>query len=460
MANYTDGMSQQAIDRFRGGKSFGAADRKRYDSFVEQTKGLDRDAAMQAYQGGNFGANDRKRYDEIMSKRPSAQEFKDEKQKQVTTGQEKIPNQSGGEMRAAVEPGEGRSYTGDPKKDFGNTQPVPTGQQNIPEKDQQMTTGQENIPVSLGGTKPDGPSDGPRAEAKDRANQYSMQYGASKDFFGHKDYHAARAGGASNEDILKQLDSNPNQLRGGNVKGGGGLYDQIKAGNVPGPKGQGQGSNNNNNNTTNSNNTNIEDSFNTDIRDSFNTELDQKNDTNINNTQEQNVSQSNPQTSTVTGNNNYVNQMQDNSIRNYGGDNRSFVYNSQSAGGGKYTETPASMATLAGFYAPDDSHGAQAARLDRNQTLNRDAQKKYKNTSHIAEGAIARAGRNSYIDPKALDKRIHERSMYHDARSKVQGGNIFGDLFGMNGPTWNSAKPAAEIEKPDFEKMYDTYTDF
>ena len=73
--------------------------------------------------------------------------------------------------------------------------------------------------------------------------------------------------------------------------------------------------------------------------------------------------------------------------------------------------------------------------------MNRDAQKKYGNTSHIAEGAIARADRNRGIDPNALDKRIAQRSQYHRDQSTIKGGQIFGDLFGMEGPTWNSAEP-------------------
>ena len=180
------------------------------------------------------------------------------------------------------------------------------------------------------------------------------------------------------------------------------------------------------------------------------------NTTDIANTQTQTVTQDNDQQSSVTGDNNYVYQNQDNSIRNYGGDNRSFVYNSKGEG----PDTPATMATLAGYYAPDDSPGAQASRLDRHVTQNRDNQKKYANTSHIAQGAISRAQNNSYIDPAALDKRIGERAEYHRSKSTLKGGQIFGDLFGMSGPTWNSAEPAEEIEKPDFDEMYDKYTDF
>ena len=182
----------------------------------------------------------------------------------------------------------------------------------------------------------------------------------------------------------------------------------------------------------------------------------QANDTAIANTQTQTVTQDNDQQSSVVGDNNYVYQNQDNSVRNYGGDNRSFVYNSQGEG----PDTPATMATLAGFYAPDDSPAAQAKRLDMHVTMNRDNQKAYANTSHIAEGAIARADRNSYIDPAALDKRIAERSEYHRSKATLKGNQIFGDLFGMSGPTWNSATPADPVEKPDFDEMYDKYTDF
>ena len=118
------------------------------------------------------------------------------------------------------------------------------------------------------------------------------------------------------------------------------------------------------------------------------------------------------------------------------------------------------MATLAGYYAPDDSPAAKAKRLDQNVTMNRDNQKKYANTSYIAEGAIARANRNSFIDPGKLDERIHKRSQYHRDQSTIKGAEIFGDIYGLESPTWNSADVAKPVEKPDFEKMYDKYTEF
>tara|TARA_B100001559_G_scaffold269941_1_gene237706 strand:- start:1866 stop:2720 length:855 start_codon:yes stop_codon:yes gene_type:complete len=273
------------------------------------------------------------------------------------------------------------------------------------------------------------------ANAKEKAQQYSMQYGNSAERFGHKDYYAAKAGGASDQDILKQLDSNPDQLYSGNAKGAaGGLYEQIKSGSVPA---QQQAANNTSNNTANSNNNA------------------QGNNTEISNKQEQKINQDNDIDTTIKGNNNLVNNWQDNSIRQYGGDNRSFVYNSNGEG----PDTPATMATLAGYYAPDDSHGAQAARLDRNQTLNADAQKRYQNTSHIALSAIKRAEQNSYINPKKLDQRIRAREQNSYDNAMLMNKNIFGDLSNMNF-NWVGNNAEEKVEDPDIKGMANEYMNF
>ena len=63
-------------------------------------------------------------------------------------------------------------------------------------------------------------------------------------------------------------------------------------------------------------------------------EYNQANTTEIENTQEQNVRQDNDINTNVSGDNNTVITEQDNSIRQYGGDNRSFVYNSNGGGAG------------------------------------------------------------------------------------------------------------------------------
>lgn len=183
----------------------------------------------------------------------------------------------------------------------------------------------------------------------------------------------------------------------------------------------------------------------------------QSNDTSIENSQEQNVNQDNDINTNVNGDNNYVVNNQDNSIRQYGGDNRSFVYNSN--GGDGLTDTPASMATLAGFWDVDDSPAATAKRLDLNQDLNAQAQKKYADTSHIAMGAIKRADQNSYIDPAGLDARVRGREQNSYDRAALMSKNLWGDLANMNF-TWTNNKPAEKVEQPDFEKMYDKYTDF
>ena len=55
----------------------------------------------------------------------------------------------------------------------------------------------------------------------------STQYGQSTDFFGHQDYFKALSSGVTQLQIKQYLDANPGKLRGNNVRGGGGLYDEI-----------------------------------------------------------------------------------------------------------------------------------------------------------------------------------------------------------------------------------------
>lgn len=181
------------------------------------------------------------------------------------------------------------------------------------------------------------------------------------------------------------------------------------------------------------------------------------NNQNITKEQTTTVTQSNDQTSSIQGNNNTVTQNQDNSVRNYGGDNRSFTYNGT---GDMGKDNVATMGTLSGIWDVDDSPAATASRISQFTTMNRDNQKQYADTSHIAQGAIDRARKNAYIDPAALDKRVQARPQYHRDQATIKGGQIFGDLFGMKGPTWNSPEPAEPVEKPDFDGMFKKYTDF
>ena len=178
---------------------------------------------------------------------------------------------------------------------------------------------------------------------------------------------------------------------------------------------------------------------------------------------EQNVTQDNDITNNVNGDGNYITNTQDNSIRQYGGDNRQFTYVSNGSGGaygGNHLETPATMATLGGFYDVDDSPAKQAKFLDLHTTLNRDNQKRYANTAHIAQGAIHRAGMNSAVNMNALDARIHNREQYSRAKSEMMGMNLFGDMYGYTPPQYQMPEPEKPVEKPNFGDMYDDYTNF
>lgn len=70
-------------------------------------------------------------------------------------------------------------------------------------------------------------------EPEKPAVQISSQWGQDPAYFGHEDYFRNLEQGATPTQIQEFLDKNINLLRGSNVPGGGGLYDQIKAGNVP-----------------------------------------------------------------------------------------------------------------------------------------------------------------------------------------------------------------------------------
>ena len=158
-----------------------------------------------------------------------------------------------------------------------------------------------------------------------------------------------------------------------------------------------------------------------------------ENEQNTDYTQELNINQDNDINTNINGDGNYVHNTQDNSIRNYGGDVRTFNY--QGSGGG--TDSPVSAATMAGYYAPSDGHAANAARLDRQITQAGDYAKDNMNTDWIAQGAIHKAGMNTFIDPKVLDDRVTERSEASKAKAHMMGEGIYGDIFGKM-PQWGN----------------------
>ena len=115
----------------------------------------------------------------------------------------------------------------------------------------------------------------------------------------------------------------------------------------------------------------------------------------------------------------------------------------------------------------DDSTAANQNRLNSQINNFRDSADYYKDTSSIAQGAIDRAEKNRYINTEALDNRIGQREMYNNAKSDVTRSEIFGDIWknqyiddDLDRSTFQSAEPGKPIESPDWEEMYDKYTNF
>jgi len=143
--------------------------------------------------------------------------------------------------------------------------------------------------------------------------------------------------------------------------------------------------------------------------------------------QDQTVSQDNDINSTVTGDNNNVNISQDNSVRQYGGINKSFVYNG-SSNGKNYMDTPVSAATMGGYYHDQDTPGKSASFVDRYTTMNTDYQKRFANTN-FAQQAVTKASQNKAVDIGAIDQRVNDRAKANRARSSSMAGDIFGDMY-------------------------------
>lgn len=93
--------------------------------------------------------------------------------------------------------------------------------------------GQGGASVTIGDITATGTATDSEKEPEKPAVDISTQWGADPAYFGHEDYWRNIERGATPTQIQEFLDKNINLLRGGNVPGGGGLYDELKAGNVP-----------------------------------------------------------------------------------------------------------------------------------------------------------------------------------------------------------------------------------
>lgn len=181
------------------------------------------------------------------------------------------------------------------------------------------------------------------------------------------------------------------------------------------------------------------------------------------NAQTQNVNQDNDINTTVTGDKNTVITEQDNSIRQYGGDNRSFTYNG-GKGGNKYEDTPVSAATMAGYYAPDDSPAGQAKRFDMWSTMNRDAQKRYAGDAMKTYAKYGKTDARSYTD-ESMENALNRGTQYSFDRADRQTGHVFGDIWNDNyiteewkmpsspEPIESNAAEIADKAKKDIEDM-------
>ena len=169
-----------------------------------------------------------------------------------------------------------------------------------------------------------------------------------------------------------------------------------------------------------------------------------------------NANQANDIANNVSGDDNYIYNRQDNSIRNYGGDTR--VFNYQSSGQSPEFDSPVSAATMGGYYDVDDSPGAQAGRLDRNITMANDYAKDNMDTDWIAQGAKKKAEQGSYIDPAALDARIRAREAASFAKSKQNESDMWGNTDSYS---WGGVGETPDpVEKPDYEEIGNAYTDY
>jgi hypothetical protein len=169
---------------------------------------------------------------------------------------------------------------------------------------------------------------------------------------------------------------------------------------------------------------------------------------NTDSSQSQDVRQDNDINTNINGDNNLVNNSQDNSIRQYGGNTK--VFNYQGGKGGM--DTPVSAGTMGGMFHDEDSPAKSAAFLDRYMTQNRDFQKQFENRGH-AEKSIRAADRNQTINIDNIDQRLAERTKASRARSEVMSANIFGDMYNFTPNDFKGAEAQDPVESPNFKKL-------
>ena len=82
--------------------------------------------------------------------------------------------------------------------------------------------------------------------------------------------------------------------------------------------------------------------------------------------------------------------------------------------------------------------------------------------SNIAMKYIQMGQASQSVDIAGLDQRIHQRPIYHEAKSKLEGLKTYGDSARWskeNMVPFQRPEPMKAVEKPDFEGMYDRSRD-
>jgi hypothetical protein len=173
---------------------------------------------------------------------------------------------------------------------------------------------------------------------------------------------------------------------------------------------------------------------------------------------QQNVSQDNDVN--INGDGNSV--MQDNSVTHYGDSIRTFNYQSNNSGsGGANYDTPASMATLAGYYSPDDGAGETAKFLDKYIRMNNIAHRKTSGEHDAMTNKDYKSQTDAVqqFNPLAMQERIDRSPIINRSRSTVDFANLFGDVHsGQWATQWTPTTAPAKIES-NVEDIADKYKD-
>lgn len=178
--------------------------------------------------------------------------------------------------------------------------------------------------------------------------------------------------------------------------------------------------------------------------------------TDITNTQKTDNHAINSQTVTNHGDNSYIDARVDQSVKSFGGDNRTMIINeantgaqggSGSSNGGYYNtaDKAITMATLGGFYAPDDSPAGQAKFVALNQDLNATAQKRYAGDAMAVTNKYS-GFRGGNYDAVGMEQAVAGAGDRFRDMATVADVNTYGDRdAAKGGPSFEFGDPIEEV---------------